>query len=220
MIKIFETLLELIYPNVCGVCEEINKESLCEDCKKRIDSITIAKIDHYKNDNAKYFDTHAYIFKYNGQIRKMILNYKFNEKAYLYKTFIRIILDNEKICDFINSFQLIIPVPIHKKRYYGRGYNQSELLAKEISKNFQNAVLKKEVLVKVKNNTAQSTLKKKDRVLNVKEAYKVRDCEILKNKSVLLVDDIYTTGNTANECARMLKLAGAKEIGIFTIAKD
>ena len=150
----------------------------------------------------------------------MLLNYKFNEKAYLYKTFAAIVLANKKICDYIDSFEIIMSVPIHKKRYYKRGYNQSELLAKEITKNFGKINFRKDMLVKIKNNTAQSTLKKEERLSNVEGAYKVREEKTLENKSILLVDDIYTTGNTANECAKMLKLAKVKEIGILTIAKD
>ena len=74
--------------------------------------------------------------------------------------------------------------------------------------------------MKIKNNTAQSTLNKTERELNVKGAYDVLNKLTIKNKKVLLVDDIYTTGNTVNECSRMLKKNGTKRIGVLTIAKD
>ena len=220
LIRILEVLLELIYPNVCGFCEEINRDSLCEMCKEKIQNICLARIDKYENINLKYFDEHGYIFKYEGSIRKMILNFKFNDKAYLYKTFAKIIISNKNIYEFIHGYDLIIPVPIHKKRYSNRGYNQSELLSREIVNNFKNIKFSKEILVKTKNNIAQSTLNKMERKLNVKGAYEVRNNFILKDKKVLLIDDIYTTGNTANECARMLKKSGVRKIGVLTIAKD
>lgn len=220
LIKILEILLELIYPSVCGICEEIDNNSLCEKCEEKIKRIIIARIDNYKNDDSKYFDESAYIFKYEGQIRNMLLDFKFNNKPYLYKTFASIIIRLQNIYDFINKYDFIIPVPIHRKRYNERGYNQSELLAKEIVKKFQNIELKKEILIKIKNNIAQSTLNKTERELNVKGAYVIKNNLVIKDKKVLLIDDIYTTGNTANECAKMLKLNGAREIGVFTIAED
>lgn len=219
-IKILETLLELIYPNVCGFCEEINKNSLCKNCKQKIESIKVEKIDNYKNDKSKSFDNHGYIFKYEGQIRKMLIDYKFNDKAYLYKTFTRMILNSEKICDYISLYDIIIPVPIHKRRLQERGYNQSQLIAKEFVSEFNIIKLMEKNLIKTKNNAAQNQLKKEERILNVKGVYNLIKPEILYGKKVVLLDDIYTTGNTANECAKLLKSAGVKEIGILTIAKD
>lgn len=220
IIKILEILLELIYPNVCGICEEINKNSLCEKCKQKIDSIKIEKIDNYKSDKSKFFDNHGYLFKYEGEIRKILINYKFNEKAYLCKTFTRTILNSEKICDFISLYDILIPVPIHKNRLKQRGYNQSELIAKELIEEFKDLKLLQRNLIKIKNNSAQSQLKKEERLSNVNGVYKILNHEILYNKRVLLLDDIYTTGNTVNECARILRTANVKDIGVLTIAKD
>lgn len=213
-------MLELIYPNVCGICEEIDKNSLCENCKSGLDTITVAKIDNYENKTDKFFNEHGYIFKYEGQIRKLLIDYKFNNKSYLYKTFASIILSNKKMINFINNYEIIIPVPIHKKRFNCRGYNQSELLAREISRKLKNIQFLNKLLIKTENNVAQSTLTKEERILNVKNIYKVQNNNLIKEKSIILLDDIYTTGNTVNECSRLLKKNGAREIGIFTISKD
>ncbi len=193
---------------------------MCENCKSQIDKITISKINNYENKTDKFFNKHGYIFKYEGQIRKLLIDYKFNDKPYLYKTFASIILSNKKMVDFINNYEIIIPVPIHKKRLNHRGYNQSELLAKEISRKLRNIQFLNKLLIKTENNVAQSTLTKEDRVLNVKNIYKVQNSNLIKEKTILLLDDIYTTGNTVNECSRLLKENGAREIGIFTISKD
>jgi ATP-dependent protease ClpP protease subunit len=105
------------------------------------------------------------------------------------------------------------------ERLKERGYNQTSLFAREIA-----LIIKKEYqednLQKVKENLAQSTLNKQEREENVKDVYKLRDIEIVKNKKILLMDDIYTTGNTLNECSKILKQAGANNVGVFTIAKD
>ena len=102
-----------------------------------------------------------------------------------------------------------------------RGYNQSELLAKEIAKILQIKIDTK-ILKKTKNNTTQSTLNKAQREKNVIGAYKLKKLEKIKNKKILIFDDIYTTGSTSNECAKVLLQAGIpkEHIGILTIAKD
>ena len=93
------------------------------------------------------------------------------------------------------------------------------MLAKGISKilglNYKNNVLKK-----IRNNKPQSTKNKKDRKENVINVYKIKNVDEVTGKSIILLDDIFTTGNTVNECSRVLKQNGAKDVTIITIAKD
>ena len=210
-------LFELIYPSVCGVCNEINKEDLCEECRLKIKKMEKNKIDNYINKN---FNRHFYIFKYDNQIRDLLLNYKFNDKVYLFKTFSKIIIDNKKAYDYMKNYDIIIPIPLHKEKYNKRGYNQCELILKELNNNLRELNIKNNILIKNKNNRPQSTLDKNERMNNIKDVYIIKNKEIIKNKKILLFDDIFTTGSTANECARILKENEVKEIGIFTIAKD
>ena len=107
-----------------------------------------------------------------------------------------------------------------KKKVKQRGYNQSQLLASKIVNKIPDLILEKQILVKYKENKTQSSLNKLQRLENVKNVYKVQNTAKIKEKKVLLFDDIYTTGATVNECAKVLKQAGAKEVGILTIAKD
>ena len=218
MNKIFNSILELIYPNVCGVCKKICKESLCKKCEIKIKQYKINKVKEYKK-NQFYFEESIHIFKYEDIIRKMLVEYKFQEKSYLYKTFAKIILKNEKICGKLKKYDIIIPVPIHKKRKLVRGYNQTELIAKEIAKN-TNLRMENKVLFKHKNIVSQSGLNKSERKKNVKDAFIVKNIEKVNGKNVLIIDDIYTTGSTLQECSRILKLNGANKIGVITIAKD
>ena len=204
---LIEQIISYIFPNVCGICGKICENSLCPSCSVKLKKIAKYEIESISNKNFSYL---AYLFKYSGIIR---------EKLIVYKTFSKIIIKNKKICRFIKSYDIIISVPIHKKRFRQRGYNQSELLAREISRNLE-VPIEKEVLIKTKNNNAQSTLNKSERIKNTIDVYAIINSEKVKNKKVLLVDDIYTTGSTANECSRMLKQAGASEIAVLTIAKD
>ena len=108
---------------------------------------------------------------------------------------------------------------MHKLKKSVRGYNQSELVANEIAKQME-LPFEKTVLIKTKNTKVQSTLTKTQRIENVKNAFFVTDTTKVKDKKVVLIDDIYTTGCTVNECSKVLKQAGAKEICVVTIAKD
>ena len=172
-------ILDIIYPNVCGFCNNICNENLCTKCEEKINKLLLCNIDDYKNDNSKYFEEHIYLFKYDNEIRENILDYKFNDKSYLYKTFAKIINKNKKICGFLKKYDIIIPVPIHKKRLDSRGYNQSELISKEISKSNNNLKFEKKVLIKAKNTNPQSTLTKEERIKNTQNVY------ILKNIGIL-----------------------------------
>ena len=208
--------INLIYPNVCGVCDKICKSDLCKKCELKLKEKAIFKIDKYKNKN---FEKHIYLFKYEGIIKERLIKFKFNEKPYIYKCFVNFLIKNEKICRFLKSYDIIIPVPIHYNRKVTRGYNQSTLIAKEIAKNL-NIEYNDKILYKKVNNKPQSTKNKEGRIANVIGVYFVKNEEKLLNRKVLLLDDIYTTGSTVNECSRVLKLAGANKIDVITIAKD
>lgn len=209
--------INLIYPNVCGICDKICNQDLCKKCEIKLNIIAINKIDKYTNKN---FRKHLYLFKYEGIIKEKLINFKFNEKAYIYKSFLNFFIKNKKICRFLKCYDIIIPVPIHYNRKITRGYNQSALIASEIAKNIANLRYEDKVLFKKINNNPQSTKSKKDRKNNVIGVYYTKNEYKVINKKVLLLDDIYTTGSTVNECCKMLKLAGAKYIDVVTIAKD
>ena len=152
-------------------------------------------------------------------IRDKIISYKFNEKSYLYKTFVNFWLNDKNTCRIFSNYDIIIPVPISKKRFYQRGYNQSELLAKEIAKSTE-LKLENNCLYKNKDIIEQSKLNKEERIENIKNVYLIKNIKRLENKKVLLIDDIYTTGSTVNECSKVLKNSGIQKISILTIAKD
>lgn len=213
-----ENILNIIYPNVCGICGKINEEYICKKCYIKIkDNL---KCNIKKCGKEKYFQKHIYMCKYEGIIRKKIIDYKFNNQAYLYKMFAHIILQNKKICVRLKKYDIIIPVPIHKQREKQRGYNQSYLIAKELQKNIKEITINNNAIVKIKNIKPQSELSKLQREKNVKDAYKVKNIEKIIGKKILILDDIFTTGSTVGECSKKLIEAGCKTVDILTIAKD
>lgn len=215
LIFLFNNIINELYPKQCIICGKLYNDEICNKCYKTLE--ILVKSQKYEN---KSFNEHIYLFKYEGKIRNLIIDYKFNDKAYLSNFFTKIIIKNEKICRKIKSYDIIIPVPIHKKRKNERGYNQSELIAKKIAKNINELELVIDCLIKEKNTVAQSTLTKQQRKQNVKQVYKLENKEKIQNKKIILIDDIYTTGSTVEECSKILKQNGAKEILILTIAKD
>lgn len=237
----YDRILDLVYPPVCGICGKFNQDFLCKKCQKMLEAEAKFEIDQV--DNQEYFfENHLYIFKYEGIIRKLILNYKFNEKSFLYKTFVNFLLNNEKFFKILKSYDTIIPVPVSSKRMNERGYNQSELLANDIvkqiieisSNHMLNGILitqkdniqklkcecVTDCLIKNKNIIEQSKLNKEQRQKNIQGVYILKNKEKLINKKILLIDDIYTTGSTANECCKILQEAKPKKIDVFTVAKD
>lgn len=213
-----ENLINIIYPPACGICGKLDKNFLCSKCRNKLKPFETYNVEDYTKTSS-YFDEHIYMFRYTSYIREAILNYKFQEKAYIYEMFITFLKSNEIICNKLKEYDIIIPVPISKKRFKQRGYNQSAIISKKIAK-FMNKNYSEKVLTKCKDNKPQSSLNQEERSKNVIDVYKVNKSNLIIDKKVLLIDDIFTTGSTVNECSKILKLNGAKNIGIFTIAKD
>lgn len=220
--NLINNVLNFFYPNVCGICNKINDTPICYNCMNRISKDIIDNRKVYIETKDRYFDEHMYLFRYTDKIRELMIQYKFNEKSYLYKTFSHIILNDTKVINYIKKYDSVICVPIHKKRNKYRGYNQSELIIKDVCRLNRSILFEDNILIKIKNVKPQSSLNKQDRIYNIKNVYKINYIkqENVKNKKILIFDDIFTTGSTVNECARILKKYGAKEIGILTIARD
>lgn len=221
MIIIFENILNLIYPQTCGICGKLNSKSLCNKCIIKLQKEYQFQTDNYEKDTSKNFVEHNYFFKYENLIRSQILELKFREKPYIYRTIAYFLKKMQKSFENLKKYDIILVIPISKQRKRDRGYNQSELVAKEISKIIKVPTQSK-ILYKVKNTVPQSSLNKKQREENAKGAYEVKNASKLNDKNILIIDDIYTTGNTVNECANMLIKNGIKKsnIGVLTISKD
>lgn len=208
--EFLDYILDAIFPQKCGICEKIGEGYICNNCLTEIEKYILGK------ESKKGI---FHLLKYDGIIREKMISYKFNDKSYLHSMFCEIFVKNKNACEFLKNYDIIIPVPIHKKRMKQRGYNQSELIAKKIAKELD-ILIYTDVLKKKINTIPQSSLGKQDREKNVQNVYKVENTQKIVNNKVVILDDIYTTGATVNECKNALQLSGAKEVGIITIAKD
>ena len=208
----FEKALNLFFPIKCGVCGKIGLP-ICNKCEK------IIKKHEINLTNKELFNTNIeikkiFIYKYDDIIRDLLINYKFNDYSYLADTFAYLIKNNKKMFGILKSYDIIIPVPLHKKRLLERGYNQTELIAKKLG-----IKVETNCLIKIKNIKPQSTKNAEERKKDIKNTYILKNEEKIKGKKVLLFDDIYTTGSTANECIKTI-IKATNKIGFLSIAKD
>lgn len=211
--SLINEITRIFFPVTCGLCgEKINERYTCRKC------LNIIEYYHKRvaisiNDES-YCDKIISILPYKGIFKSRMLCYKFEGAKYIGITFaemISIIIKNENI-----EANAIVAVPISKARLKERGYNQSAIIAKNISK-ITKIPYKENVIIKTKNNLRQSELTLHERKINVKNAYSIKDIESIKNKKIILIDDIYTTGATLNECARILKKYGATKVIALTV---
>lgn len=173
----------------------------------------------YLIDNQKfYWDKLIYVFKYDGIVRKTLLEYKFNSKPYISNFFSYEILKSKKVYENLKLCDIIVPVPMDKKKLRKRGYNQAELISKILSQKAR--IVEENLLEKTRHTETQSLLENEARKKNVENAFCIKNPELVKDRRVVVFDDIFTTGATANEISRILKEAGAKEIIVLVIAKN
>jgi len=117
----------------------------------------------------------------------------------------------------MNFIDLIIPVPLHKVRLREREFNQAEVLSEHIAREFKKE-LSVDALIRLRHTKTQTDLDQQKRLLNVRDSFAVADTKKIKNRNILLVDDVFTSGATASEGARALKNAGAGVVFVMTLA--
>ena len=153
-------------------------------------------------------------FYYKGRLRRSMLDFKFNFSYAFGDIYARLMYEELKDLTHLREFDMIIPVPMSKERMRERGYNQASLVAQAFSE-YIKVPYREDILIRHKNTKRQSGLWGMERATNILGAFSSSD---VFGKRILLLDDIHTTGNTIEECARTLKRAGAKEILGMVIA--
>lgn len=232
--KVGKFLNNLFFPSniKCVCCGKDLKEKqnieFCEDCMKILDFIEEDKCctlcgTKLKASNLctnckshkREFKIARAVFSYEGDVARLIAGFKYNNKPYLKRTFGAVLA--KKFEELKWDIDLVIPIPMTKKKKKTRGYNQAELIAEEFCKH-TNLTLCTNALVKLKDTVQQARLGFKDRQENIKKSFAVMDAEKIKGKNVLLIDDVLTTGATSNACSMCLKKAGVKDVYVLTIA--
>lgn len=201
----YREILNIIYPieERCMVCDEEGFIGICPSCKSRINKA--------KNEGSIL----SYGF-YGGILKSLILKFKYESNynvGYLLANFLIEIIRESEI-----DIDIICYIPMIRKDERKRGFNQCKLIANEIGYNLNIPV--SNCIKKVKHTKEQKKLTKEERIKNLIGAFEVKSNEDIKNKRVLLIDDVMTTGATIGECTKILKKSGVKEIIVLTIAKS
>ena len=233
MRKILKHLLDFLLPPTCPVCyARVAENGLCPKCFSALEFIGTQKcsvcgqpLDAIVPGMAvcgkclkdpPHFHQAEAVFKYNDVIKRLILPFKHTDHIELTELFVKWMTANSKA--LIEQNDILIPVPLHWRRLLKRKYNQSASMAQRLAKRYgtEYAPL---VLVRKKATKSQGHLSPKERKKNVTGVFGVKRPERIQGKAVLLIDDVFTTGATTNECAKVLLKAGAKSVDVLTIAR-
>ena len=232
--SLIKGVLNAIYPPRCLNCNAalglFNNEILCGICygKIRLNRAPFCKrcgrSSAVEGDSCSHCATHKYNFDraysaciYEGVIRECIHKFKYNSSLQARGLFYGLMSDfAQRYLDMIN-FDLIIPIPLHRVKLRQRTFNQSKILAKNISDRFGIPLLENN-LIKTRFGKPQIKLQYSQRFKEIKDSFKMLRPFKVKDKACLLIDDVFTTGATANECSRVLRGAGASKVIVFTLA--
>jgi len=168
-------------------------------------------VDHIENKHFEKLYAATYYHEYEKQL---IYDFKYNQKPYLAKEIASMIVS--KLGD--KEYDAIIAVPLSKEKFEKRQYNQAVEIVKYMSYELKIPSLKK-TLIREKDTLPQNDLSPLERIMNLNDAFVIRNSESVKDKKILLIDDIYTTGSTVDICAKTLVLGGAKSVDAAVFAR-
>lgn len=234
----YKTAVDFIFPPTCVVCGKpfsTEKEiGMCPRCISQIKYIespqcsqcgkpfySEVSADHYCGDcltQKRYFHRARAMGCYDGILRKAIHLLKYKLKNNLAFPLANLVADRMQSFFKEATYHLIIPVPLHPKRLRERGFNQALSLARLLSKKYD-IPIDSHTLRRRKTTKPQVGLSEKDRKDNVKRAFSLLNRNKIVDKYILLVDDVYTSGNTVDECSKVLIKAGAHKVDVLTLAR-
>ena len=212
-------LLAVVVPPLCVVCEErltASERWLCRSCSRSV--VTGAE------PRSKIIPVGArgsllvrYALEYTREVSRLIHEMKYGDKPGVAGLLAAFLLLGAE--DSISRDAVIVPVPIHPAKRRERGYNQSELLGRHLSRH-KGVPMTTGVLRKRRNTASQTALERDARMRNVVGSFHVRDVSKLVSKSVILVDDVVTTGSTLGECALTLLDHGVEDVSACVVASS
>ena len=214
-------VLELTFPDNCLLCRQFlnshHQRQLCTHCLGSL-AFNPTALRRQTAPVAFAFDHAWSVCLYNEQAQKLLHAFKYNAKTSLCKTFVPLMIDFiDRHHIPLQKFDLITPIPLHPVRLRERGYNQSALLSLGLSRHY--GILHTEnLLIRQKKTRTQTELGAKQRWTNMEGAFRIKNSTDIEGKSIVLIDDLYTTGATVHCAAEVLKTAGAARVGVLTFS--
>lgn len=229
--NIINSFISLFFPNICLVCRKklTKNDIICKKCINDFARLETNKCLLCRENPAEngicqscrtefQFDGVVSVFKFNEVIQSLIHNLKYNEFKKIGIFLGEFLADKLSNYDFISKIDYIIPVPLHKVKKRERGFNQSDIIAKALSDKL-NIKLGNHIVKRAKYTKTQTRLTKKEREINVRNAFKIKSHKDVKNKNFLIVDDVITTGSTMKSIALLLKEYYANQVYVASIAR-
>jgi len=235
MMAAFQTVLDFFCPRPCLNCQEIIPPQtpglLCPDCLAALPLLPRPRCPRcgapFRSPMVSDHLCHACLRQpppfnraraagfYDGFILEAIHRLKYQRQVLYAKFLGQIMVREPDISAMLADAQLLVPVPLHPRRLRWRGFNQALLLAKHLS----HLPVAPEVLIRRRPTLPQVGLSSQERLVNVKNAFAVTAPQEVNGRNIVLVDDVYTTGATIRECARVLRRAGAARLEVITVAR-
>ena len=216
-----EAFIRLLYPSFCGACSqllEIEEKYLCSPCGSRLDQLTYTAEEALVDARFDSLDQAWTLYPYEPPVKDVLAGFKFSGKRWLVHTFKEAVSEFAATLASENVYDALLPIPIDAGRFFERGYNQSELIARMFAA-ASGIPVKNGLLRKKFRTPSQGSLSREEREINLYEAFSVPRNARLDGQSFLLIDDIFTTGSTGEEAARVLKQRGARRVELFALAR-
>jgi len=231
--KVKEISLDILFPPVCAICNKNLDKSgenrtacdkcfalipilntlSCPKCKARLANNT--KTCH-QNIPYRLMAASAYN---NEQIRNIVWKLKYEKRTFAAKTIAEIMTAHIELLNFNLKNYHIVPIPLHKSKERKRGFNQTFLIAKNLSINLGLPIISR-VLRRIKNTKAQADTRNfEERKKNMENSFDIKNLFLIEKKNILLIDDVFTSGATINEAVRVLKKSGANKIIALVAAR-
>ena len=212
--NISDDIISFIYPPICISCEKLQpigtesaKRSICDNC--------------FSNFLGGSFcdESKAHACNYDGVVQECVYKLKYGKREYAARG-LGFVMANSIDRDFFVGADFIVPVPIHKNRYKSRGFNQAELLSIYLCRNLNIDNLKRptNILKRVKDTRPMAELDPSLRKISISNAFDLNRKIDIINKTIIIVDDIYTTGSTLDECKSVLYNHGAAKVKYATLS--
>ncbi len=232
-VNLLKEMIGLIYPPFCEICAVRLAQTeyhICNQClgKIKVNSPPFCKycsrhLSYERTSCGECIGERSYLKEvwswgiYRDVLKKCLHLFKYKKRPYLINLFRKGLLEFSERTFAIKNIDIIVPVPLYSAKLKERSFNQSEVIAKIFSRHYRLGL--EDSLSKIKWTKPQNQLTKCERQKNIKNTFIVKDKKRICGKKVLLVDDIFTTGSTLNECAKILLKAGAEIVYGFALAR-
>ena len=220
LLKIYLSLLNIIFPRECQSCRAKlsynRKLYLCTECIKKTE-LELSLATTYPEDKF-HFRKAFHCYKYEGLVKNLIQSYKFKNSLFLKDTLCELFCKASYSLIDYTKIDLVLSVPMHRIDKIKRGFNQSDIFAKALAKRVD-IRYDGDILFKQKKTHGQIKLSRKMRLRNLRDAFNIKNKEPIENKNILLIDDVFTTGATVNECSKTLLSSGANNIYVLTFLR-